>query len=158
MKFFLRTFWALCAASLLTVYLLDDVPFMTGPQMMSWEEFSANPHAVAKFRERAGLDETGLTRTDETRMAYERYAARVAAKGSTATPTFDHGPIATFRSAWHSLYQKVVPKAALSKSRPAARPINAHPRTGMILVLVTLVALVIGLTVAIRTCERLART
>lgn len=157
MKRFYRLFLAGAALVLLTIYFFADLSLTGGPEMMTWEEFSADSGAVAKFRERLNTTEAGAHVTDaDVRCAYEAHVARVSSGRGNAR---SDGRVAAFKSGWHAVYRALAiggrgrtGAGSARRTAPAVRE-----RVGMMMAVVLLSGGVIVLTVADRLLETKGR-
>ena len=155
---------AIAAVCALTVYFFCDLDISSRTERMSWDEFSANPVAVAHFRDRAALNDPLAPLNDqETKRAYEHYAfvSSQHSGGSSLANTRGGDQLEEFRIFWRRLYHlwAKIPTDSLRILRKGSNPwpIETRERLGILATLLALGIIAAGLSLAIRYADEKAR-
>ncbi len=154
----IRFFFAAFALVTLVGYLLGDLVLSSGPEMMSWEEFSSNPRAVAQFRERMASASDDLQAAEDMHHAYDRYRDSVVSDSGGRQGRSEVGQnILDLKSRFQRIYLAWVPKTGFRQVLHRPLSIAVREQIGAGLTLVLLAVAIAAVSSAIAICREKAR-
>jgi len=159
MKRFIRLFFAVLAVLTLMGYFFADLVLSEGPQAASWEEFSGNRAAAARFQDR---HELAGGRTSDLQKAYEQQASSMrATQGLSASREHVGGEVLDLKGKWQRVYEVFTPRrgwAARWLTQPGRWLAIPPFAVGVAATLAILAGAVMALTVLIAKLDRKARS
>ncbi len=154
MSRFIRILFAVFAVTTLAGYMLGDLVLSSSPDMMTWEEFSSNPRAVASFRDNVAVAGAGSDSAEDIHRAYDRYRESVV-KESGGQQGQGHVSqyVTDLKEKLFRVYRAWLPPTAPKWLHGRTFSLAFRERFGAGLTLGFLVAIVLMLSLAIQVCR-----